>query len=200
MVVWLTGLPASGKSSIAGSLSSELFSRGWKVCVLDGDNLRHGLCSGLGFSAEHRAENVRRVAEVAGLMADAGMVAIAALVSPLAEHRGTARSVATNLGVPFVEAYAKCSVAACEARDRKGLYEKARRGVVPEFTGISAPYEAPLNPEVLLDTENASEDACVAKLLLKVEGVGAMGWRVRRRLVRPQPLQPQMIKEGESKP
>lgn len=147
-IVWLTGLPASGKSSIAASLHRQLQANGVRTAVLDGDNLRHGLNRDLGFSAEDRRENVRRTAEVAGLFASNGSIAIAALVSPLEADRALARAIAAPL--PYVEVYVNCPLAICELRDPKGLYSKARRGEIPLFTGISAPYEAPLVPDLEL--------------------------------------------------
>ncbi|MGG4141670.1 adenylyl-sulfate kinase [Paenibacillus algorifonticola] len=159
-VVWLTGLPASGKSSIAASLHRQLQVGGVRTTVLDGDNLRHGLNRDLGFSAEDRRENVRRTAEVAKLFAGSGCIAIAALVSPLEADRALARAIAAPL--PYVEVYVNCPLAICEQRDPKGLYNKARRGEIPLFTGISAPYEKPLAPELELfsgegDADTAAE-------------------------------------------
>ncbi|SFE51822.1 adenylylsulfate kinase [Paenibacillus algorifonticola] len=160
-IVWLTGLPASGKSSIAASLHRQLQASGVSATVLDGDNLRYGLNRDLGFSAEDRRENVRRTAEVAKLFAGAGSIAIAALVSPLEADRALARAIAAPL--PYVEVYVNCPLAICEQRDPKGLYSKARRGEIPLFTGISAPYEAPLVPELeLFSGEGDADTAAVA--------------------------------------
>jgi bifunctional enzyme CysN/CysC len=157
-VVWLTGLPSSGKSTIAKLLEQRLFALGWNPYVLDGDNLRAGLTGDLGFSAEDRRENVRRVAEVAALFADAGLVAIVALVSPKAGDRDAARGL-------FPESFHEIAVAApvdvCERRDIKGLYRRARAGEIAEFTGVSAPYEPPIAPALTLDSARLSATECV---------------------------------------
>ncbi|GAA3521707.1 adenylyl-sulfate kinase [Aeromicrobium panaciterrae] len=148
--LWFTGLSGSGKSSVAVEVERRLVAAGQPAYILDGDNLRHGLNAGLGFSPEDRQENVRRVAEVAKLMADAGVVAIVSLVSPYREHRDAARASHEADGLPFIEIFMDTPLAECEARDPKGLYAKARAGEIPEFTGISAPYEAPMRPDLLL--------------------------------------------------
>jgi len=145
--LWLTGLSASGKSSLAVELERQLVEAGRSAYILDGDNLRHGLNADLGFSAADRAENIRRVGEVAALFADAGGVAIASLISPFAAERATARAVHERAGLPFTEIYVDTPLADCEARDPKGLYAKARSGEIAEFTGISSPYEPPLTPQ-----------------------------------------------------
>ena len=148
--LWFTGLSGSGKSSVAVEVERRLVAAGQPAYILDGDNLRHGLNAGLGFSPEDRQENVRRVAEVAKLMADAGVVAIVSLVSPYREHRDAARASHDADGLPFVEIFMDTPLKECEERDPKGLYAKARAGEIPEFTGISAPYEVPVRPELLL--------------------------------------------------
>jgi bifunctional enzyme CysN/CysC len=163
LTIWLTGLSGSGKSTIARELERRLIDRGRACYVLDGDNLRHGLNSDLGFSPEHRRENIRRVAEVARLMNDAGLLVIAAFISPYREDRAMARGI-VGAG-RFVETHLSADLATCERRDAKGLYAKARRNEVAEFTGISAPYEAPEHPELVLDTATVPVDACVARLL-----------------------------------
>jgi len=160
-VVWLTGLPASGKSTIAMELERRLFERGMQTYVLDGDNLRTGLCADLGFSATDRTENIRRVGEVAALFADAGTVAIAAFISPFRADRERARSIA---GDAFHEVYVAAGTAACERRDPKGHYRKARAGQLPGFTGISGDYEPPATPDLVLDTESLDLDAAVDRL------------------------------------
>ena len=132
-VIWFTGLSASGKSTIANAVEVILAQRQVKTYLLDGDNLRHGLCSGLGFSAEDRLENLRRTAEVAALMADAGMVVLAAFVSPFEAQRQSVKNIVTTTGAPFVEVHVKASIATCEERDPKGLYAKARAGTIPEL-------------------------------------------------------------------
>ncbi len=145
--VWLTGLSASGKSSLAVELERQLIEAGRSAYILDGDNLRHGLNADLGFSSADRAENIRRVGEIAVLFADAGVVAIASLISPFAAERATARAIHERAGLPFTEIYVDTPLAECEARDPKRLYAKARSGEIAEFTGISSPYEPPLTPQ-----------------------------------------------------
>ena len=151
-VVWLTGLSGSGKSTVARAVEHELFWRGMHVYVLDGDNIRHGLNSNLGFSPEDRIENVRRVAEVARLMADTGLVVLTAFISPYRQDRRRAREIALEGGCEFVEIFINAPLATCEARDPKNLYKKARAGQIKEFTGIDAPYEAPEDAEIVLPT------------------------------------------------
>ena len=168
-VVWLTGLSGAGKSTIARRLEQRLFRQGVQSCVLDGDNLRHGLCGDLGFSVEDRRENVRRVAHAARLLLDAGHVVICALISPLAEDRAAARRL-----IPtgrFVEVYVRCSLQECRRRDPKGLYEKAMRGEIGDFTGVSSPYERPAAPELVIDTTRTSVDAAVARLASALAGL-----------------------------
>jgi bifunctional enzyme CysN/CysC len=162
-VVWLTGLSGSGKSTIAIELERELFNLGRQACVLDGDNLRHGLCSDLGFSPRDRKENIRRAGEVARLFANAGMICITAFISPYRSDRELARGIAPP--GRFLEVYANAPLSVCEQRDPKGLYAKARRGEIKEFTGVSAPYEAPLQPEIELRTDQATVAECVASIL-----------------------------------
>ncbi len=162
-VLWLTGLSASGKSTIARRLEQLLLERKVTAYVLDGDNLRMGLNKDLGFSPADRAENIRRVGAVAQLFADAGTVCITAFISPYREDRDLARSL--NLPGRFIEVHVSTSLEACEARDPKGLYKKARAGQIPEFTGISAPYEVPMAPEITLDTENRDVDECAYQLV-----------------------------------
>jgi bifunctional enzyme CysN/CysC len=149
-VVWLTGLSGAGKSTLAMGAERALFNRGRQAYVLDGDNVRNGLCSDLGFSMHERDENLRRVAELAALFADAGFVVISSFISPLAKERDFARS---RFPANFHEIYVKASLAACEARDPKGLYKRARRNEIPDFTGISSPFDAPETPELVVDTE-----------------------------------------------
>ena len=162
-VIWLTGLSASGKSTIAVELERELFNRGVQTCMLDGDNVRHGLCSDLGFSPEARKENIRRIGEVAKLFADAGLICITAFISPYRSDRALARSI-TPAG-KFFEVFVNAPLAVCEQRDPKGLYAKAREGKLKEFTGISAPYEAPENPEIELRTDQLTVQQCVAAIV-----------------------------------
>lgn len=152
-ILWFTGLSASGKSTLAFNLEQLLFKKGYNVYVLDGDNIRHGLSADLGFSPEDRAENIRRVAEAARLLANAGSIVLTAFISPYRDDRDKARTVAQEM---FHEVYVKADVEECAKRDPKGLYQKAKAGEIPEFTGISAPYEEPLNPELVVDTANQS--------------------------------------------
>jgi len=170
-VLWFTGLPSSGKSTIANALARRLHEEGRLCYVLDGDNVRHGLNKDLGFSPQDREENIRRISEVAALFADSGVIATTAFVSPYRKDRDFCRQL---LGPGrFFEVFVKTSVETCEDRDPKGLYKKARAGVIPEFTGISAPYEAPANPEITLDTESMSVDEEVDFILdhLREQGV-----------------------------
>jgi adenylyl-sulfate kinase len=151
-VVWLTGLSGSGKSTISRALERELFNMGSHVYVLDGDNIRHGLNANLGFSPEDREENIRRVAEVAKLMSDAGTITITAFISPYRDDRRRAREIALESGNDFIEVFVNAPLEVCEERDVKGLYKRARAGEIQEFTGISAPYEAPVDPEITVNT------------------------------------------------
>ncbi|MDA5192446.1 adenylyl-sulfate kinase [Govanella unica] len=161
-IVWFTGLSGAGKSTIAVEVENRLHALGYQVYVLDGDNIRHGLNSNLGFSPEDRAENIRRIGEVAALFASAGVIAITSFISPYRSDRDRAREVAPD---SFHEIYVKADVATCESRDPKGLYKKARTGEIAEFTGISAPYEAPEAPELVVDTANSSVDDCVQQVV-----------------------------------
>jgi len=155
-VIWLTGLPSSGKSTIAVELQSHLFKRGCQVYILDGDNVRHGLNKNLGFSPEDRAENIRRVGESAKLFADAGFLVIASFISPYRKDRDQIRNILPK--GDFIEVFVNTSLKECEKRDPKGLYKKARSGAIPEFTGISAPYEAPADPEIIVKTEQETKE------------------------------------------
>lgn len=160
--VWLTGLSGAGKSTLACALEGRLVGTGHPACVLDGDNLRHHLNRDLGFSPRDRQENIRRSAEVARLMNDAGLIVICAFISPLREDREMARQI---IGAgDFVETHVSTACAVCEERDPKGLYQKARAGLIPEFTGISAPYEAPLRPALTLDTGTLSLQQCCEQM------------------------------------
>ncbi|HEY6598323.1 MAG TPA: adenylyl-sulfate kinase [Pseudomonadales bacterium] len=165
-VLWFTGLSGAGKSTLAFALEEVLFTRGLQVFVLDGDNVRHGLTSDLGFSPEDRAENIRRVGEVAALFARAGVICISAFISPYRRDRAIARRAA---GERFYEVYVEADVATCEQRDPKGLYKKARAGEIADFTGVAAPYEAPASPDITIDTRVRSVDASLASLIQFVE-------------------------------
>ena len=164
-VIWLTGLSGAGKSTIAQSLERELFQRGMHTYVLDGDNIRHGLNSNLGFSPDDRVENIRRVSEVAKLMADSGTVVITAFISPYRMDRSRAREIALEGNAEFIEVFVDAPLEVCEARDPKNLYKKARAGQIREFTGIDAPYEAPEDPEIVVPTDRQSVDESVATIL-----------------------------------
>lgn len=167
-VVWLTGLSGAGKSTIARGLEKELFRLSMHTYVLDGDNLRHGLNANLGFAPEDRAENIRRVSEVAKLMADAGTVVITSFISPYRADRTRARAIALQAGAEFVEIFVDAPLAICEQRDPKGLYQKARAGKLKGFTGIDAPYEAPEDPEIVVQTAEQSAEECVGQILTEL--------------------------------
>ena len=162
-ILWLTGLSGSGKSTIANALEFRLHSRGHHSMLLDGDNVRHGLNKDLGFTLGDRVENIRRIGEVASLMADAGLLVIAAFISPFRSDRATARALVPRGN--FIEIYLSTPLAECERRDPKGLYQKARSGQIPNFTGIDSPYEAPESPEMVLDTSVVSANECVRAIL-----------------------------------
>ncbi len=170
-VLWLTGLSGAGKSTLAQAVERELFARGYQVYVLDGDNVRAGLNANLGFSPDDRAENIRRVGEAAALFADAGMVVITAFISPYRADRERARrAVESLLGAgAFQEVHVKADLATCEARDPRGLYARARKGEIKDFTGISAPYENPDTPDLVVDTATDDVDACARAILDHVE-------------------------------
>ena len=168
--VWLTGLSGSGKSTLARLLETALFERKCHAYVLDGDNIRHGLNRDLGFSPEDRAENIRRIGEVSKLFTDFGAIVVTAFISPYRADRDLVRGLMAE--GDFIEAYVDCSLDVCEQRDPKGLYKKARRGEVKEFTGISAPYEAPASPELVLRTDRCTPEECIAQLLGYLEANG----------------------------
>ena len=163
VTIWLTGLSGSGKSTIAVAAQGVLHERGRLAYVLDGDNVRHGLNKNLGFSPDDRTENIRRIGEVAKLFTDAGVIALTSFISPYRADRDAVREV---MGTDdFLEVYVDASLETCESRDVKGLYAKARAGEIPEFTGISAPYEAPEKPELVLDTNGQSVEESVGQLI-----------------------------------
>jgi adenylylsulfate kinase len=176
--IWLTGLSGSGKSTIAVAAEAELVRRGKLAYVLDGDNVRHGLNKNLGFSPADRTENIRRIAEVAKLFTDCGVLAFTSFISPYRADREAARGLFAE--GDFVEVYVSADVATCEARDPKGLYQKARAGQIPEFTGISAPYEAPEAPELVLDTARQRPEESVAALIAWLDGKGYLSAAGRR--------------------
>ena len=162
-VVWFTGLPSSGKSTIAGEVEHQLNAKGMRTYLLDGDNVRHGLNNNLGFSPQDREENIRRIGEVAKLFVDAGMITFVAFISPYRKDRERARNILED--GEFVEVYVKCPVDICEQRDPKGQYQKAKKGEIKEFTGISAPYEEPLDPEIVLETDRFAVEESVKKII-----------------------------------
>src|SRR5262249_43723308 len=164
--IWLTGLPSSGKSTIGFSLEHVLVEGGHLAYVLDGDNIRHGLNKNLGFSAEDRAENIRRIGEVAKLFADAGIITITSFVSPYRKDRDGVRELHKAGMLPFIEVFIDTPVAICETRDPKGLYAKARAGQLKGFTGVDDPYEPPTTPEVTLEAGELSLEDCVLKLVV----------------------------------
>jgi len=163
VILWFTGLSGSGKSTIAHAVEEALYQSGHRTFVMDGDNVRHGLSSDLGFSDADRQENIRRVAEVAKLMLEVGVITLTAFISPFAAERNLARSLVQN--GDFIEIHCLCDLEICEQRDVKGLYKKARRGEIKHFTGISSPYEAPEKPELQLDTGINSLQDCVDNVL-----------------------------------
>ncbi len=162
-ILWFTGLSSSGKSTLARVVEKELFERGCHTYILDGDNIRHGLNRDLGFGPADREENIRRIGEVAKLMMDAGLIALTAFISPYRADRDRNRALVA--AGEFVEIWCRCDLAECERRDPKGLYQKARAGKIPEFTGISAPYEEPLAAELVLDTDQLSIEECAARIV-----------------------------------
>ena len=170
VVLWFTGLSGSGKSTIANELSYKLHKMGKLSYILDGDNIRHGLNKDLGFSPEDRKENIRRISEVASLFADAGFITITAFISPYRVDRDFCRDLVGE--GRFIEIFAKASLDTCEKRDPKGMYKKARAGIIKEFTGISAPYEEPLNPELVIDTDKESIEDSTDKVINKIKELG----------------------------
>ena len=162
-VLWFTGLSGSGKSTLAHAVEDKLHAMGIRTFVLDGDNVRHGLCSDLGFSDDDRTENIRRIGELAKLFLEAGVVVLTAFISPFRQDRELARSVTPH--GDFYEIYCDSSLEVCESRDVKGLYAKARAGIIPQFTGISSPYEEPAVPEAHVDTGTQELDACADQVI-----------------------------------
>ena len=163
MVIWFTGLSGSGKSTLANAVNEVLHLDGLSTYVLDGDNIRHGLCKDLGFSDEDREENIRRIGEVANLFMNAGIITITAFVSPFNNDRNKVRNIIGSKD--FIEVYCSADIDVCERRDTKGLYKKARLGEIKEFTGISSPYEAPVNPEIVVDTGTLNLNDSVVEVI-----------------------------------
>lgn len=170
VTIWLTGLSGSGKSTIAVELEHALIENRHQAYILDGDNIRHGLNKNLGFSSEDRTENIRRIGEVAKLFTDAGIITITAFISPYREDRDAVRRLLSD--GEFIEVYVKCPLDVCEERDTKGLYKKARAGEVKDFTGISAPYEEPLNPELTIDSSKLTVEESTRAVLNYLEEKG----------------------------
>ncbi len=170
-VIWFTGLSGAGKSTLANAVEYELHQRGLASYVLDGDNIRHGLNRGLGFGAEDRKENIRRIGEVAKLFVDAGVITLTAFISPFQEDRDLARSLVED--GEFVEVYVKCPLEECERRDVKGMYQKARAGEIGQFTGISSPYEEPASPELVIESGELSVEESVQVVIdyLRQKGI-----------------------------
>jgi adenylyl-sulfate kinase len=168
-ILWFTGLSGSGKSTLSQLLSRELGELGLQTYVLDGDKVRTGLNRDLGFSHADRTENIRRIAEVARLMADAGVIVIVAFISPYRDDRLRAREIAQTGGFPFLEIYLATPLEVCESRDPKGLYRRARAGEIQDFTGISAPYEPPLEPEILIETHRETREVSIARVIERLQ-------------------------------
>ncbi len=164
---WFTGLSGAGKSTLAHAVEEQLYQKGYNTYVLDGDNVRHGLCADLGFSDDDRKENIRRISHMANLFVQAGVIVLTAFISPFRADRDNARKIA---GSDFHEIYCNCSLEVCEQRDVKGLYKRARAGEIPHFTGISSPYEAPDHPELITDT-NADLDASIDQVFQYINQV-----------------------------
>lgn len=162
-VLWFTGLSGSGKSTIANALAQKLYEQGIRNYLLDGDNVRHGLNKDLGFSDQDRTENIRRIGEVAKLFVDSGQVVLTAFISPFIADRQLVRNLLEE--DEFIEIYVQCPINECEKRDPKGLYNKARKGLIPDFTGIHSPYEEPVNPELILNTNEHTVEECVQQII-----------------------------------
>ena len=176
-IVWFTGLSGAGKSTIAHTVEERLHQAGCRTFVFDGDNVRHGLCADLGFSLADRSENIRRIGEMCRLFVEGGLIALTAFISPLRADRERVRSLVPE--GDFLEVYCRCPLEVCEQRDVKGIYKKARRGEIAEFTGISSPYEEPSAPELVLDTGSTPVEDCVAQVLSLLRGRGIIGGNAR---------------------
>lgn len=178
-IIWFTGLSGAGKSTLAHAVEEELYQRGCRTYVLDGDNVRHGLCGDLGFSAQDRVENIRRIGEMAKLFMEAGVIVLTAFISPFRADREHVRGMVEH--GDFIEIYCDSPLEVCEQRDVKGMYKKARAGQIAEFTGISSPYEAPENPELTVKTGEEELDACVQQVI---------GEMMQRNIIRTSKLAP----------
>lgn len=175
MTLWLTGLPSSGKSTLAFTIEHALIRDGYLAYVLDGDNIRHGLNKNLGFTLEDRAENIRRIGEVAKLFADAGLIVLTSFISPFRADRDAARRLHQETDLPFVEIYVHAPVDVCEQRDPKGLYKKARAGQIKQFTGVDDPYEPPETPEIIVPTDRMRPEEGAAMVLEYLKAKGGLG-------------------------
>lgn len=173
VLLWFTGLSGSGKSTLANAVEERLHMQGLRTFVLDGDNVRHGLCSDLGFSDEARVENIRRIGETAKLFIEAGVITLAAFISPFRVDRERVRSILPD--GDYIEIFCSCPLSVCEEKDVKGLYKKARAGEINNFTGISSPYENPEAPDLIVETHLLTLDECVEKVLCLLSGMGLIG-------------------------
>ncbi len=178
VVLWFTGLSGSGKSTLSHAVEEQLHLAGCRTFVLDGDNVRHGLCSDLGFSDDDRTENIRRISEAAKLLVEAGVIVLTAFISPFRKDRKNARKLFPH--GDFIEIYCSASVEVCETRDVKGLYQKARDGIIKDFTGISSPYEAPLKPELVVNTGEQSLEESVMQVLDFCKQRGLINGEIKR--------------------
>jgi len=187
VIVWFTGLSGAGKSTLAHAVEERLHGIGCSTFVFDGDNVRHGLCSDLGFSESDRAENIRRIGEMAKLFSEAGVIALTAFISPFRADRERVRQIAAH--GDYLEIYVRCPIEVCEERDVKGLYARARAGEIPDFTGISSPYEAPDNPELTVDTDVHDLDASVEMVLGLMRSRGIINGGLSERTAPPAEVQ-----------
>jgi len=172
VILWFTGLSGAGKSTLAHAVEERLYQLKMNTFVFDGDNVRHGLCADLGFSEEDRVENIRRIGEMSKLIVEAGVIAMTAFISPFREDRNRVRALVKD--GDFIEIHCSASVDICESRDVKGLYAKARAGEISDFTGVSSPYEAPLEPELIVETGSKPLDVCVDQVLHYLKGAGVI--------------------------
>jgi len=172
MIIWLTGLSGAGKSTLAEGIAARLCSEGSNPLLIDGDGLREELCRDLSFSEQDRAENIRRAGAIALIAARSGITSICSLISPLRRERDVVRAMAESRGIRFLEVHVSTPLEVCESRDPKGLYQKARAGLIPQFTGIDSPYEPPFNPEISIPTEQFTVEAAVERIYQVVGGVG----------------------------
>lgn len=171
-ILWFTGLSGAGKSTLAHAVEEQLHQRGYRTFVLDGDNVRHGLCKDLGFTPEDRVENIRRIGEMAKLFIEAGIIVLTAFISPFRAERERVRSLVEQ--GDFIEIHCDSPLEVCESRDVKGLYKKARAGLIPDFTGISSPYETPQNPELIVNTGTTDLNSCVRQVISELKRRGIL--------------------------